>query len=190
MVNNHHFTSVNTEINSALTALENLSPAQLKEFQKQFNSKFKSAGSTCDTAPATPAKTTTSNLITTPVNLSVDSSARDCLHQVGKITKSSLGKNSITRRAGRRKLTDIYNKMRKGKREAQPRQGRKLRQYDVNDRGDELFESAYKLMFEDGYTANSAAKQTVGKPHQNAFRIALCTCVVCMRIVVVVVFFS
>ena len=36
------------------------------------------------------------------------------------------------------------------------REGRKLRPYDVDVKGDERFEEAYKLMFDEGYTVSNS----------------------------------
>lgn len=133
---------------------------------KVFNDKL-------NDGPNTPVPPARNAEITTPAG----QSASDCLQQVESISRSTLAKNAATTRDGRNKLTSIYNKMRKGKKDPMPRKGRKLHTYDVDGKGNERFEAAYKLMFAEGYTASKAAKQIVGESQMNAFRIALCKCV-------------
>ena len=115
-----------------------------------------------------------SNQILTPVG----KSASDCLNQVKTIARSTMGKKIATTRDGRDKLTSIYNKMRKGKKDPMSRKGRRLCPYDFDGKGDERFEAAYELMFAEGYTASKASKRIVGKKQQNAFRISLCTLII------------
>ena len=150
-----------------------MDPRELQKFHRKYQQKFEVVIST-NPGPATPVKPPIARgLITTPAG----KSASDCLQHVEAISRSTMAKNSATTRDGRDKLTSIYNKMRKGKKDPVPREGRKLRPYDADGKGDERFEAAYKLMFDEGYTASKAAKQIVGTSQQNAFRIALCKCV-------------
>ena len=144
--------------------LQNLSTRDLQQFHKKFlreKSKRVSAGTDKAFSQLPPT-------ITTPEG----HTAIDCLHQVEGMTKSAMAKNVATTRRGRRKLTEIYNRMRKGKKDKLAKKGRKLRQYDLDGKGDARFETAYKLMLVEGYNANKAALQVVGKQQQNAFRIA------------------
>ena len=147
-----------------------MDPKELQEFHKQYQKKFKQV-LTSNPGPATPVQPSTpANLITTPAN----NDALECLKNVENVARSTMAKNAVTTRDGRRKLTQIYNRMRKKKKDALPRKGRKLRPYDADGKGDKRFEAAYELMFLEGYSAHKAVKQIVGKSQQNAFRIALC----------------
>ena len=105
----HH---VNTEIRSALQELTHMDPKELQEFHKQYKKKFKQS-LISNPGPATPVQpSTTSNRITTPCNIP----ALECLKNVENVARSTMAKNVVTTRDGRRKLTQIYNRMCKKKR--------------------------------------------------------------------------
>ena len=63
----------------------------------------------------------------------------------------------------KRRLTEIYNKMRKHKKQQKPRKGHVLRPYDADGKGDARFESAYELMFNEGYNTDKASLKIIGK---------------------------
>ena len=163
-----------TSIKNAFNQLEKLHPSDLEWLRQQIEKKVKDELKKSKQGPKTPAVDCTNDekTFTTPEALP----AIDCLKNVEKVTKSTIAKNSITTRRGRRKLTEIYNKMRVRKKDKQCRSGTKLRKYDADGRGDERFETAYKLMFVEGFNANKAALKVVGKSQQNAFRISFGKC--------------
>ena len=149
---------INAEISSALQELTNMEPKELEDFHKKYQKKFKKVLS-MNPGPATPLLpiTAPANLITTPAN----KTALECLQNVEKVSQSTMAKNTAITRDGRRKLTQIYNKMRGKKKDNQSRKGRILRAYDTDGKGDARFEAAYELIFLEGYSAHKAAKQIV-----------------------------
>lgn len=109
-------------------------------------------------------------------------STLECLKHVREIGKTVFMKRVATTQLGRRKLSNIYNKMRLTK-EQKSLETKKKRgtycQYDKDGNGDARFLEAYLLMFKEGYNCSKASKKVVGPTQQQAFRQAFGTCAFC-----------
>ena len=132
-------------VNEMGEMLQKMTPTERKQFHKKFMKHCNIVDDNC--SPSTPALPSSSSKTSSTITTPVGHSALECLQQVEQITKSTLAKNTVTTRDGRRKLTQIYNKFRKRKRDALPKKGRKLRPYDADGKGDQRFEAAYELIF-------------------------------------------
>lgn len=115
-------------------------------------------------------------------------STLECLKHVREIGKTVFMKGVATTQLGRRKLANIYSKMRLTK-EQKCLETKKKRgtycQYDEDGNGDARFLEAYLLMFKEGYNCSKASKKVDGSSQQQAFRQAFGTCAFYTAFVVV-----